>query len=140
MKTINTHLFLTLLIILGTLYAANVVMLRNISALLIDEPIDTIILSDSTCTECFDSRGYIQILNRLRMRVGDVNAYDILSPRGAKLVKKYQITKVPALLLSPRAADLSGFEESWREVGTREEDGWFILREVQKVNPGFKEL
>jgi len=102
--------------------------------------VDVVVLVDGTCKECFDGNQYLEITNRLGMASSGFNIYDITSTKGAEYVQKYKITKVPALLLSSDASDYPGFAASWGEVGTVEDDGTFVLREVQKIGGGFKEI
>ncbi len=102
--------------------------------------VDVIVIIDGTCKECFDGNQYLEITNRLGMASGGFNIYDITSTLGLEFIQKYGITKVPALLLSPSANDYPGFAPSWGEVGTVEDDGMFVLREVQKIGGGFREI
>ena len=104
--------------------------------------ISAILLKDDTCTECFNEEEYINMIQRRGMTIGNSTVYDISSDKGALLVEQYEITKIPALILSSDAGDYLGFAESWKEVGTEEEDGSFVLRNVQKIANGltFKEI
>jgi hypothetical protein len=102
--------------------------------------IEAILLKDSLCEKCFDENQYLQILKRMGMVLGNSTVYDISSSeQGKLLVEKYKIVKVPAMILSPDAADYPWFVSSWGDVGTKETDGWFVLREVQKLGE-YKEI
>jgi hypothetical protein len=68
---------------------------------------------------------------------GNVTGYDVSSEEGVALVAEYEIDKFPTVLLSPDANDYTGFSEVWDQVGTISEDGWFVLREVQKLSPDY---
>jgi hypothetical protein len=95
--------------------------------------VEAILLKDKTCQKCFDESQYLGAVRRLGLFVGSSRVYDIASSEGYALARKYNISKVPALLLSSDANDYPGFASLWEEVGTQEEDGWFVFREVQKV-------
>ena len=95
--------------------------------------VDTILLKDKTCQDCFDENRYITETRRIGITIGNSVVYDTSSPEGASLVKKYNITKVPTLLLSRDVGDYPGFATFWKSVGTRENDNMFVFREVQKM-------
>jgi len=44
---------------------------------------------------------------------------------------KYNITKVPALLVSPDAKYYQNLNTAWAEVGTIAPDGWYIFRSTE---------
>lgn len=102
--------------------------------------IDAILIKDATCTDCFDENMYLNILKNFGLIVNSTNTYDVSSGEGKTLVEKYAITKVPTLILSSGTQAYSNFINSWSEVGTIEEDGTLILRDVQKINTQYKEL
>jgi len=102
--------------------------------------INATLIKDATCEECFDENIYLNILKNFGLIINDSITYDVDSPEGTTLVKQYAITKVPTLILSPGTQAYSNFINSWPEVGTIEEDGALILRDVQKINTQYKEL
>lgn len=99
-----------------------------------------ILLKDKTCKNCFDENKYTDALGRFGMFVGKTDTYDIASKDGKMLVRKYSITKIPALILSPDAGDYPGFASSWKDVGTIEKDGWFVFREAQKLDTKYESI
>ncbi len=102
--------------------------------------ISAILLKDKTCQKCFDENEYIKTLEQFGMVVSNTTVYDIASKKGRGFVKKYNITKVPTMILSPDAGDYSGLKYSWKEVGTVEKNGWYVFREVQKQNPNYEKI
>ncbi|GMQ95088.1 MAG: hypothetical protein BMS9Abin13_198 [Patescibacteria group bacterium] len=102
--------------------------------------VSAILLKDETCEDCFDEDKYVRILEQFGMFIGDIASYDITSPEGENLVQKYAIAKIPALILSPDASDYPEFLSSWEEVGTREDDGWLVFREVQKLGAEYTDI
>lgn len=104
--------------------------------------VSAVVLEDNTCKDCFDGMDYIKMIEQRNIAIKNYKILDISSKEGAYLVKKYKITKIPAVILSPDANDYSGFANSWKEIGTREKDGSFVLRSVKKVagNLKFKNL
>lgn len=102
--------------------------------------VDVVVVIDKSCEECFDGNKYLEIINRLGLTVAGFNSYDVNSSLGLNFIQKYKITKVPALILSSDVNDYKEFASSWKDVGTIEEDGMFVLREVQKIGGGFKNI
>jgi len=95
--------------------------------------VHAVLLKDKTCKTCFDESQYLAATKRIGITVESSVVYDVASSKGAALVKKYHITKVPTLLLSPEIQDYNGFISIWKKVGTVEKDGWLVFREVQKM-------
>jgi len=102
--------------------------------------ISVVLLKDEKCASCFDANEYTNILKRFGLFVKETVIYDVASAEGKELVGKYSVKKVPTMILSPDAKDYKKFADSWGEVGTISEDGRFILREVQKVSPQYKNI
>lgn len=99
-----------------------------------------ILLKDETCTACFDENAYLNILQRFGVTVGETDTYDVASAEGQSLVTQYNIKKVPTMLASPDISAYNTVMSSWNQVGTVEDDGWIVLREVQKISTEFKSL
>ncbi len=88
---------------------------------------DFITLYDSSCEECYDPAVNKLILQRLGVVINTEESYDVSSADGQKLVEKYNITKVPIIILSPEASVYENFVRAWNSVGTVEDDGWFVM-------------
>jgi len=87
-------------------------------------------LSDKTCKECYDVKMHQQILQGLGINVAKEIDVDISLPQGIRLVKKYNITKVPTVILSEEAGIYQGVVQVWPQVGSVEEDGVRIFRNI----------
>lgn len=92
-------------------------------------------LVDSTCPACYKAdqvqkpiltQGYGIALNYER-------AVDISSFEGQNLISRYNITKVPTVLLSADADQYANLKNVWKNVGTVEADGWYVFREMQQL-------
>ncbi|MBI2134352.1 hypothetical protein HYU09_00030 [Candidatus Woesearchaeota archaeon] len=92
-----------------------------------------ILLDDNSCAECYDVSINSQILPRFGVFVDEESYADISSPEGMELISKYNIEKVPALLLSPEASEYPALVQVWQSVGTVEDDGWYIMREPENI-------
>ncbi len=87
-----------------------------------------ILLNDSSCKECYKVTDHMNILKSgFGMAIESLNNVDVSSTQGKELVKKYNISAVPTVLVS-NADAYTEFREAWTPVGTRESDGTYIFR------------
>jgi len=90
--------------------------------------VDLVMLTDSSCTDCYDVNVNKQILQGLGVTINTENTYDITSVKGKELISKYTVKKVPIILLSPEAKEYANFVGAWQQVGSVESDGWYVMR------------
>jgi len=93
------------------------------------------LLTDSACKDCNSTYSLYEQLKAVAPNMGltfsTMNSIDSSSAEGQALLKKYSITKTPALLVSWEANASSNFVLSWVPMmGTRESDGTFVYRNV----------
>ena len=69
-----------------------------------------------------------------------VNDSPLSGQEGKNLVGKYNIKKVPTVLLSPEASAYEALSQVWERVGTVESDGVFVFREMEAINQTYKDL
>ena len=69
-----------------------------------------------------------QIIARFGIATDKEFSYDVGSDEGKDLVDKYKITKVPIIILSPETKVYDSFTQVWDQVGTIENDGWYVMR------------
>lgn len=101
---------------------------RNLTLNKIVGLVDLIILNDSSCSECYNVNINKQILAGLGIALNTEKVYDISSSSGKNLISKYNIQKVPIILLSPEAKAYDSFINAWKPIGSIEDDGWFVMR------------
>jgi hypothetical protein len=99
--------------------------------------VDLILISDSSCTNCYDVMVHKTILPRFGIPISDETELDITN--ATDLISKYNITKVPTLLISPSTSVYPALNQVWAQVGTIEDDGWYIFRSVQGMGT-YKDL
>lgn len=102
--------------------------------------IKVVLLEDKSCSNCFNVKQYLGTLKRLGIAVSTSSIYDVSSPNGKLYVKKYNIKKVPTMLISPETNIYPGFRKLWENVGTIAPDGWFIFRKVQSTGGKFSNI
>ena len=64
---------------------------------------------------------------------------DIASDEGKALIKKYSIKSVPTIILSKDADAYPALKQIWQQVGSVEEDGNYVFREVTQMG-SYKDL
>ncbi|MBI2138419.1 hypothetical protein HYU13_02435 [Candidatus Woesearchaeota archaeon] len=99
-----------------------------------------IMLSDKSCSACYDVKMHKGIIARFGVAIADEKEVDLSSAEGKKLVERYNITSVPSIILSKEAASYEGFVRVWETVGTVESDGSYIFRSNNVLGQKYKNL
>ena len=88
-----------------------------------------IVLTENSCSDCFAIE---DILNQLTnvVKIKTVNKIESTSNQGKEIIKKYNITKTPTIILSKEAIEYPLIKQSWKSLGTIDDDGSLILRNV----------
>lgn len=92
--------------------------------------VDITMLSDKSCSNCYDVTVHKQILPQFGISINDESAFDAGDAEGKALLSKYNITKVPTVLISPDAELYPAFMQVWAQVGDRASDNWYVFRNV----------
>ena len=98
-----------------------------------------ILVSDTSCKDCYDVTKQKLALERLRIFIISEQTIDIDTKDGKDLIEKYKITKVPTILLSQEAVDYSQFDLIWSSVGDVSSDGTLVFRSVEVMGT-YKDL
>ncbi len=106
---------------------------RDLSKNKITGLVNLIMLTDKSCASCYNVSINKQILNRFGMVIQDEKTYDVSSPKGKLFVSKYDIQKVPIIILSSEAGKYDSFVRVWKSVGSVESDGWFVMRSPEAL-------
>ncbi len=101
--------------------------------------VSVIYLDDESCFECYDVNAHKNVLPRFGIVIKDEKTYDISSDEGSALVNKYNIINVPTVLLSPEANVYLTLQQIWTQVGTVEDDGWYVFTSTRQMGP-YKDL
>lgn len=97
--------------------------------------ITIVLLGDKSCAGCYDVNNHKPILPNFGIVVGEEQTIDISSAEGKELLKKYAITKVPTILMSPDVKDYASLNTVWGTVGSVEKDGWYVFRSAEVMGP-----
>ncbi len=87
-------------------------------------------LTDDSCSECYDIEGHRTALSNLGMNITDETTIDVSTPEGKNLISKYDIESVPTVLLFGDLGEYGSLEQVWPQVGSLEEDGTYVFRQV----------
>src|SRR3989344_7252515 len=97
--------------------------------------VDLVYLVDSSCGDCYkvDTVQKPILEQGYGVRFRSERTVDVLSEEGQRLTNRYKITKLPTILLSPDVAQYTNLQKIWNGVGTIEQDGWYVFREMQQL-------
>ncbi len=88
-------------------------------------------LSTKYCKECSDFSNLLDLLRQSGIYI-DTNENSVVpseTAAGKALVKQYNLTRLPGLILSNDAGAYREFEKAWAEIGNVEYDGSFVLKD-----------
>ena len=91
------------------------------------------LIDDSTCDNCYDPNIHKSILARFGVVFASDKTVDVSSSEGQNLINKYNITKIPTAVLSKGASDYINLLNAWQQVGTIEDDGNFVFRNIEAM-------
>jgi hypothetical protein len=89
-------------------------------------------LTKNACAECYNVTTLRQDLAAAGISPYRERFVDIDDTEGRVLAGRYNITRVPALLLD-KEADEYPLRPGWNLVGTVEEDGTYVLRDLRRL-------
>ena len=97
--------------------------------------VDLVYLIDSSCGDCYkvDVTQKPILEQGYGVRFRSEKTVDVLSEEGQGLTNRYKITKLPTILLSPDVDQYTNLQKIWKGVGTVEQDGWYVFREMQQL-------
>ncbi len=102
--------------------------------------VDVTYLNDNSCSNCYNVSLHKAILLNFGTFISKENRIDISSVEGKDLLAKYKITKVPTIILTKEASAYTSLIEAWKQVGTVEDDGIFVFRNLEVLGLPYKDL
>ncbi len=88
-----------------------------------------------SCATCYNVSVHKAAMRNYNVYIANETYVDAASLEGQALVEKYNVTKVPTLLLSKEASVYFALKKAWGAIGSVEPDGVFIFRNFNTV-PG----
>jgi hypothetical protein len=88
-----------------------------------------------SCEDCYEVTAHKEILEKFNV---GINSETFISKESAShLIEKYNIEKLPTVLLSEDASLYDQLVSAWKQVGSIEEDGIFVFRTVEIMQGNF---
>jgi len=97
-------------------------------------------LGDKSCAACYDAKLHETALKNLGVDTSQAASLDISSAEGKALITKYNITKVPTVIVTGEVAEYSALVEMWPSVGTIANDGAYIFTQEDLMTGSYKDL
>ncbi|MBI2128887.1 hypothetical protein HYU07_01475 [Candidatus Woesearchaeota archaeon] len=100
-------------------------------------------LTDSSCKTCYNVTIHKLILSNPQnfgMAISAERYADISSETGKELIRKYNITFVPTVILSKDAGLYPSLAVVWPQVGSVEGDGSYIFRDLSVLKVVYKNI
>ncbi len=97
--------------------------------------VSAVYITDDTCATCYNVSIHKAAMESYKVFIVNESYVDVASLEGQALLEKYNLTKVPTLLLSKEAGVYFALNRVWSGIGSIESDGVFIFRKFDTV-PG----
>jgi thioredoxin-related protein len=103
----------------------------NLSTNRIEGLVKLTMIVDKQCDKCYNASAHKPILERFGVYISKEETIDYSSMMGKNLISKYNIKKIPTILLSKEANVYNTLTDVWKEVGSIEKDGVYVFRSVE---------
>lgn len=85
---------------------------------------------EPSCTVCADLAPLSDNLRQAGVLIATDEQFNASSAQGVELMRKYNVTALPFLVLSPDASAYPSIVQAWSGAGTIESDGYFVWRKA----------
>lgn len=102
--------------------------------------VDATIISERSCTECFDANSFEQIFGNFGIKFREKTDQDIESADGKKTIEKYRIEQIPTIIMTGDVGAYENLTKLWSNIGTVENGSEYVLREGVKQLGAYKDL
>ncbi|MBI4150680.1 hypothetical protein HY492_00990 [Candidatus Woesearchaeota archaeon] len=83
-----------------------------------------------SCQNCTDLTLLGSQLTQFGVAIADETTFAASSSEGKQLIETYQLTKLPAAILSPDAGAYESLQQAWTQVGDIAPDGSYVVRVI----------
>ena len=94
-------------------------------------------LKDPECERCNNLLVFMNQVKATGVKLYDEKTVSSKSDEGKQIIEKYKIGFVPTIVLSKDAGEYDIVKQAWGQVGSKEDDGSYVLRQL---NPPFINL
>jgi len=98
------------------------------------------LLTDITCTECYDVTQHEIILKESFGIDTTANVVDTKSAAGQAMIRKYSIKLVPTIVIAGETDEYPGLKSVWSQVGVVAKDGAYIFTTGVPLMGTYKDL
>ncbi|NYZ77281.1 hypothetical protein H0O02_03120 [Candidatus Micrarchaeota archaeon] len=93
--------------------------------------VEAVEIVPESCEGCFDSGAFLDSLEGYPdyVHFTEVTRFNESNPGARALIEKYNITKLPVVILNPGIGAYK-VSQQLQSVGSQEDDGWLVLREI----------
>ncbi len=89
--------------------------------------VDVKLILPNACDVCFNASQNIGEMRKLGVTIGKTKTYVQGTSAAKRLIKKYGLTKLPALLFSKELGGYDTIAQAWTRIGAIAKDGTYIL-------------
>ena len=97
-------------------------------------------ITDASCKECYDVKLHETSLTNFGVPLGNSKTVDISSDEGKALLKQYNITKVPTIVISGQPGEYKSLTSVWSTVGQVASDGSYIFTKLDEMGGPYYDL
>jgi len=113
----------------------------NVTTNKIEGLVSIVSLYDSSCADCYETDEYHKpVLQGIGVVFDKDRKVDVNSAEGEALVKKYDIEKVPTIILTGDVEKFPSLVKAWQSVGTKEDDGAYVFRNAEIFEKTYMDL
>lgn len=92
--------------------------------------LEIVVLKDSKCQDCFDVQPLVDAIKKENTKINSEKTVEVESAEGAELVSKFNIAKVPTLIVTGEVQKDPNLKALWERMGEVKDNNTFILRQV----------
>lgn len=113
---------------------------KEISSGKVKGKVDLTYINDKSCSDCFNITELKGSFQGLGIFINSEKYIDVSASDGKEIIAKYNITKVPTIILSKEISDYETLNKQLLQIGTFEKDEVFVFRELDKLNVKYQEI
>lgn len=102
--------------------------------------VDITYIENKSCEDCFNVTDLKGAFQKIGVYIDDEKHVDVISGEGKNLIKENNITAIPTLILSKEIQDYEGIDDVLLQIGSFEEDGRFVLRNLDVLKVNYQEI
>jgi len=97
-------------------------------------------ITDNSCAECYDVNLHQTSLANFGVPIANSRTVDAASDEGKSLIEKYNITKVPTIVISGQPDEYQSLKSIWATVGKVADDGTYVFTNLDEMGGSYYDL